>query len=335
MNDDNRTFKILSIDGGGIKGLYSAKILQHLEDEAKLPLSDQFHMLAGTSTGGLIALALSLKIPAGDIVKFYKDKGPQIFPNALPFSRRLRFIQQLLIRSKYSSKNLKDALDDIFKEAKISDSNNFLCIPSFNLSIGQNRVFKFDHEGLTGTDNNLSMVDVALATSAAPTYFPVHKIDNPYHVDGGVWANNPALCGLLEAIRFFIGPDKKYTSVSILSVSSLNHGSGLHLKKKRVRLFDYKSLSFRDWNSKLFQITLDGQSEFVDFFLKTISTDLSFGCTYTRIPSHHIDPANISCIDLDMASTRSLEVLEEYGNKQGLVYRKNDLIKNTFLTPKN
>jgi uncharacterized protein len=325
---NKKEFKILSIDGGGIKGLYSSKILEHLEDEVKSPLSDYFDLITGTSTGGLIAMALSLKIPAKVIVNFYKTEGPLIFKNKLPFSRRLRFFQQLLIQSKYSAKQLKSSLEKIFDDKKISDSNNLLCIPSFNISMGANRVFKYDHQGLTGTDNNLSMVDVGLATAAAPTYFPVHKIGNPYFVDGGVWANNPSLCGLLEAMKFFVGENAKpYNSVKILSVASLNNGSGFHIRKN-------KRLSFRSWNSKLFQITLDGQSEFIDFFLRSISADLSFGCSYCRIPPHKIDPRNVPLIDLDMASERSLELLEEYGNSQGLIYRKDSSVSGFFLCKK-
>jgi len=339
MEIDKKEFKILSIDGGGIKGLYSAKILEHLEAEIKSPLSDYFDLLAGTSTGGLIAMALSLKIPAKEIVNFYKMEGPQIFKNNLPLSRRLRFIQQLLVQSKYSAKPLRSSLEKIFKDKKIADSHNLLCIPSFNVSMGVNRVFKYDHHGLIGTDNNLSMVDVGLATASAPTYFPLHKIGNPYFVDGGVWANNPALCGLLEAMKFFVGqPPKPYNSVKILSVASLNNGSGFHIRYNKFNpinyLFDYKRLSFRNWNSKLFQITLDGQSEFIDFFLRSISADLSFGCSYCRIPPHKIDPRNVSLIDLDMANERSLELLEEYGDRQGLIYRKDNNVSGFFSSQK-
>jgi hypothetical protein len=331
-------FKILSIDGGGIKGLYSSKILEHLEDEVKSPLSDYFDLITGTSTGGLISMALSLKIPAKEIVNFYKTEGPLIFKNKLPFSRRLRFFQQLLIQSKYSAKQLKSSLEKIFDDKKISDSDNLLCIPSFNATTGANRVFKYDHEKLIGTDNDLTMVDVGLATAAAPTYFPLHKIGNPYFVDGGVWANNPALCGLLEAMKFFVGPSKQYDSVKILSIASLNNGSGFQIRKNKFNpidyIFDYKRLSFRNWNSKLFQITLDGQSEFIDFFLRSISSDLSFGCSYCRIPPHKVDPRNVSFIDLDMASERSLELLEEYGNRQGLIYRRDSSVSNFFLSKK-
>lgn len=334
-NKLKKEFKILSIDGGGIKGLYSSKILQHLEEQAQSPLSDYFDLISGTSTGGLIAMALSLKIPAENLVKFYKEEGPLIFKNTLPFSRKLRFLQQLLVQSKYPAQNLKDSLKKIFEDKTIGDSENLLCIPSFNVSIGKNRVFKYDHNDLTGTDNKLSMVDVGLATSAAPTYFPLHKIGNPYFADGGVWANNPALCGLLEAMKYFVGqPPKAYNAVSILSVSSLNHGSGFHIQKKWYQLFDHKRLSFRNWNSRLFQVTLDGQSEFADFFLKSIASDLNFSCEYNRIPSHVIDPHNLSCIDLDTGSQRSIELLEEYGNSQGLKYRNDTHLMDTFFSTK-
>ena len=331
-----KVFKILSIDGGGIKGLYSAKIIDHLEKRTGSPIGDYFDLIAGTSTGGLIALGLSLGKPASELVDFYQKHGPLIFANCLPFSRKIRSFQQLLFRSKYSAKELRAALEEIFEKKTIGDAKNLLCIPSYNLTLGKNRVFKFDHSKLPGTDNNISMVDVGLATSAAPTYFPVHKIENQYFVDGGVWANNPSMCALLEALKFFVGPSpREYDSVSILSVASLNHGGGFHLKRKWYNI-NYKRRSFKDWNSALFQTSLDGQSEFADFFLKSLGSSFDFQLKYARIPSYPIDIKNIPAIDLDKASKRSIEVLQAYGEQQGLAYRVNDnLFNDFFLTRKS
>jgi len=331
-SSEKKVFKILSIDGGGIKGLYSAKIIDHLEKQVKGSIGDYFDLIAGTSTGGLIALGLSIGKSAEELVDFYKEHGPNIFANSVPLSRNIRFLQQLLFRSKYSSKNLRNALIEIFEDKTISDARNLLCIPSFNLTLGKNRVFKYDHSGIVGTDNSLKLVDVALATSAAPTYFPVHKIENQYFADGGVWANNPSLCALLEALKFFVGePPKPYNAVSILSISSLNHGGGFHLQRKWYNL-NYKRRSFKDWNSDLFQTTLDGQSEFADFFLRSLSSNFTFDLKYSRIPSYTIDAKNIPCIDLDKSNKRSIEILESYGHRQGLFCRTDKDIIDTFFS---
>ena len=192
--ENDKIFKILSVDGGGIKGLYSSKILEHLEEKFQCSISDYFDLLCGTSTGGLIALALSLKIPAKEISDFYDKKGPKIFPKF----RKVTFlgktysrgtIKQLISGGKFSDKNLKEALIDIFGEKKIGESNNLLCIPSYNITEARPFIFRYDHkEGKLNRDNKALYVDVALATSAAPTFFPMVDIpyyDNKQFIDGG------------------------------------------------------------------------------------------------------------------------------------------------------
>ncbi len=318
MSGSRKTFKILSIDGGGIKGLYSAKILSHLEDEYKCRLSDHFDMICGTSTGGIIALALSLKVPAADILGFYKQKGPLIFPIQRKWPRKFAFVKQLLFRSKYRKSVLQDALQSVLGNAKMGDSENLLCIPSFNVTTGKNRVFKKNHHNLRG-DDNLLMVDVALATSAAPTYFPMHMVDGAYFVDGGIWANNPTLCGLTEALKYFVSGE--YDEIQILNVSSLNHSNGFQLKRKWYSLPTFERRSFADWGDKLFQFTLDAQAESLSFTLPIILGQLCCPAKQVMIPSHEISPDNVKCVGLDLAGNDSLQVLEVYGDQQGLRHR--------------
>src|SRR5690606_14430137 len=114
-NKEEKVFKILTIDGGGIKGLYSAQILRHFEEKFECRISDYFDMLCGTSTGGLIALALSLKIPAAEICNFYDNEGPKIFTNFkrnIFLGKRLNngTIKQLVRGGKFPDTNLRTAL---------------------------------------------------------------------------------------------------------------------------------------------------------------------------------------------------------------------------------
>src|SRR5690606_25836848 len=117
----------LSIDGGGIKGLYSSCILQHLEEQFGGSISDYFDMLCGTSTGGLIALAASLKIPMKDICNFYRNDGPKIFPSfkkSKIYSTLLGQnitegdVKQIAKGGKFSDVQLRKSLTEIFGEAK-------------------------------------------------------------------------------------------------------------------------------------------------------------------------------------------------------------------------
>ena len=170
----SRVFKVLSIDGGGIKGIYSAKILEEIEKEFNSSIVEYFDLICGTSTGGLIALALSLKIPVSEMVSLYENFGSLIFnkPKGLK-----RYYRQLIKGGKYDNEILKNKLKEIFRTSRISDSQCLLCIQSYNLTEGRPFIFKYDHnEGGLRRDNDTLYVDVALATSAAPTFFPVVEI---------------------------------------------------------------------------------------------------------------------------------------------------------------
>ena len=139
-----KPFKILCIDGGGIKGIYSAELLAKFEEVFDCIVSECFDMLCGTSTGGIIALAASLKIPMSDVVKFYQKNGPSIFNESVKHRlggcAYLRS-KQIAFGGKYSAKPLRLALECVFKNKKIAESNNFLCIPSYNTLTANPRVF--------------------------------------------------------------------------------------------------------------------------------------------------------------------------------------------------
>ncbi len=332
MNNVEKTFKVLTIDGGGIKGLYSSKILEHLEEKFACHLSDYFDMFCGTSTGGLIALALSLKIPASEISDFYKEEGPKIFPSfkEVEFMEKKYSngtIRQLINGGKFSDKNLKEALIKIFGEKTIGESKNLLCIPSYNITEARPFVFKFDHkEGDLNRDNKALYVDVALATSAAPTYFPMAEIsnyDNKQFVDGGVWGNNPTLIGYLEALQYFVGKGKPFDKLMILSVSSLSLTGGKPTGLKRNR-------SFLDWKDELFETSITGQSYFADFFMKKISLLNDLPVDYVRIPSSEISSAQENLIQLDVATPAALDLIRGKGNDMGDIYRKRPEIAEFF-----
>lgn len=325
-----KTFKILSIDGGGIKGLYSATILKEFEEKFNCHISDYFDMICGTSTGGLIALALALKIPANEICDFYEIEGPKIFPNSTSinfFGKKIsrRFMMQLVKGGKYSDKPLKKALSNIFKERKIADSNNLLCIPSYTITEARPFIFKYDHT-ILDRDNGALMVDVALATSAAPTFFPMAEIpfyNNKQFIDGGVWANNPTLVGLLEALTYFVGNGKEYNKLKILSISSLSITGGQPTGLKRER-------SFLNWGNDLFETSFTGQSLFSDFFMSKIKTISDINIDYERIPSVSVARDQESLIQLDVATKRAIDLIKGKGKDQADLYKKRKEISAFF-----
>lgn len=331
-----KTFKVLTIDGGGIKGLYSATILKEFEEKFNCHISDYFDMICGTSTGGLIALALALKIPAKTICKFYEEEGPKIFPKSkymdfLGGKIYRSFWKQIIKGGKYSDKPLKNALQRLFNESKIGDSNNLLCIPSYTVTEARPFVFKFDHkEGDRDRDNGARMVDVALATSAAPTYFPMSQdnyYDNKQFIDGGVWANNPTLVGLLESLDYFVGEDKEYGKLKILSISSLSLTGGKPTGLKRAR-------SFLDWGNDLFETSFTGQSYFSNFFMEKIKKISNIDISYERIPSVDIASEQESLIQLDVATKQALDLIKGKGKDQADIFKKKVEIANFFKEPK-
>lgn len=330
-------FKILAIDGGGIKGLYSASILKKFEEKFNTLTSDHFDLICGTSTGGLIALAIALKIPAKEICDFYINEGPFIFPKhkrvKVPFlgAIDLGFLKQIANGGKYSDIPLKESLHKIFGDKLIKDCNNLLCIPSYSVTEAKPKVFKYDHrEGDLSRDNNAPVLDIALATSAAPTYFPIAEskyYNQEQFIDGGVWANNPTLVGLLESLNNFVGTGKDYDSIEILSISSLTLTGGNKTDLKRQR-------SFKDWGAELFETSLNGQGFFTDFFLTKVSEISNVNIKYVRIPSIPVAKQQESLVQLDIATTDAFNLMKIKAEEQALIFEKKKEIRDLFTTMK-
>lgn len=187
---------MLCIDGGGIKGVFPASFLSTVEESLSTSVADNFDLIVGTSTGGIIALGLGLGLSAGGLLRFYQERGPAIFNG----SGQMGWIRQLL-RAKYNPQALKQALTEAFGSRRLGDSRKRLVIPSFNVETGEVHVWKTAHHPRLERDYTHSAVEVALSTGAAPTYFPTYKAQSGTPlIDGGVWANNPVAIATVEAI---------------------------------------------------------------------------------------------------------------------------------------
>lgn len=325
MNKTKNNFKILSIDGGGIKGLYAALILKHLEEEFDCRTVNYFDLICGTSTGGLIALALSIGVPAKDIVTLYQEKGSKIFPRSdSMLGRFYNFIKQVLWGGKYSNNDLKNILREVFGDKVMYDADCLLNIPSFNLTRGRPRVFKYPHqEGNFKMDKDIKMVDVALATSAAPIYLPIYRINQALYVDGGVWANNPSITGLLEALDYFVGEDKEFDTYSLLSISTISQPSGWKLTNRKNR-------SFAGWRDKLLSTSFDGQAYFTNFFMEKIVNCTNPSGTYYRIPSPDLSSEQMKIISMDRTDDKAIDLLSHFGNSNGYEYRTKEKVRDFF-----
>ncbi len=300
----NKTFKILSLDGGGFKGLYTAKILTEIEKKYG-KIHETFDLICGTSTGGIIALGLGLGRSAEEIVDYYINYGPQIFPSGNAIIRAYHKLRQFTFSPKYSSDPLESSLLTFFQNSLMKDSKCNLCIPSVNLHDAKGVIFKTPHSPEFSRDQNLRMVDVALATSAAPTFFPSAKIASVSTglVDGGLWANNPAFIGAIEAISYFVGADKPYSKFSILSIGSLSSSKSWYPHK-------HKNGSILRWGTKIFPLTIAVQSNAMDNLLKIASNKRLFPMgKYIRLDEPIVSPNHMKYIDLDKASFESVKIL--------------------------
>lgn len=211
---DAQEFRILSIDGGGIKGVFPAAFLAELEKCLSEPIHRYFDLIAGTSTGAIIALGLGIGLTAAEITQFYVNYGPRIFPAAV-LSAPKRWLGQIF-SAKYSAQPLRTALNNVFEDALLGDSRVRLLIPSFNVNNGEIHIYKTRHHDRFLTDFRVRMVDVALATTAAPTYFPAHRgAGGAIYIDGGLWANNPVGNAVVEAISWL---GKSPQQLSVLSL---------------------------------------------------------------------------------------------------------------------
>ena len=228
------SYKILCCDGGGIRGLITALLIQDLNKKFKvIQRADGF---AGTSTGGLIALGLANGNDISEIVSIYESEGSTIFQENSRFLEELEssssdLIKELATESEffsgpgifscqYKNDGLKQVAEKLLGTKKLADASKLLVVNSARLWNGTS----WDSAALSNTPNSkyreMKMVDAALATSAAPTYFPPYCI-NPFgfFADGGTFANNPSVTAISEAIA-----NRKVKSIEDLYILSLGTG---------------------------------------------------------------------------------------------------------------
>lgn len=217
----DREFKILSIDGGGIKGIFPATLLAEMEEHYLEggSIADHFDLITGTSTGGIIALALSIGMPAREIANLYIERGNNIFPPYAPSWRgwlsRKWDSARGMVYHRYDRAALMAMLDETFGERLLGASKSRLCIPSCDGRHGDVYIFKTPHHPDYKRDQHEKMTTVAAATAAAPTFFQPLESGGYRFVDGGIWANNPIMVGLVDALACF---DVDRHSVRILSL---------------------------------------------------------------------------------------------------------------------
>lgn len=209
-------FQVLALDGGGIKALFTAHVLARLEADLGVRITDHFDLIAGTSAGGILALGFGSGLRPAEIVEHYSDLTERVFPRARQAKWRL---VPRAVRPAYSSARLREVLAGVLGTRQLGESTQRLVIPSWDVQRGEVHIFKTPHHERLRRDGRISMVDVAMATTAAPTYFEAARVDGQRLIDGGVWANNPSVVAVSEAVSML---DVALTSIRVLNVGTVD-----------------------------------------------------------------------------------------------------------------
>jgi patatin-like phospholipase/acyl hydrolase len=252
--------RILCLDGGGIRGVFSAYILMKMEQEMKRPVRELFDMVAGTSTGSILASAVVLGMDMTEIVHLFQSCGKRVFDRKSKLG---------ILNSFYDNESLKVILKKEFGDVTLGDIKYPLIIPSVDISAGSIHVFRSKYAPEFNINEHVRVYDAVLSSCSAPLYFPPYPIQNTYlAADGGLWANNPSLVCLTDALHHF---EKGIDETKILSI-----GTG----KQRIT-FNQKSRDTLWGLSKWIRIKLSPfkiTPKLIDLALNLSSESISYHC---------------------------------------------------------
>lgn len=251
-------YKILSLDGGGIRGLFTATLIKRLNNHPQIcGWLDNIDLIAGTSTGGIIALALAMEKNTDKICRLYKCKGDNIFEKDIE-----NFIDiKNILSSAYSNESLREELYQYFGEITLGELATKITIPTFDLDdkhdfdkngSANERGWKpkiFHNFEAIDSDKSRKVADIALYTSSAPTYFPIAD----GFIDGGVFANNPSNIAIAQALS---------QKISLDDISLLSIGAGVNLQYIDAVNDDWGAYQ---WLPKLIDILMEGVTGIADF----------------------------------------------------------------------
>jgi patatin-like phospholipase/acyl hydrolase len=267
-----RQLRILSIDGGGIRGIIPAKVLARIEELTQKPIAELFDVVAGTSTGGILALGLTCPGPGGaplhpatDLVDLYVKKGAAIFTRSL-FTEEEKFLEP-----KYRETALEEALADYLGDARLKDAVTRVTVTAYETERRRPFFFRSVRAAADPEHYDYFMRDVARATSAAPTYFAPHKVatspEPDYYslVDGGVFANNPGMCAYADAL-VEVGARPDVVMIS-LGTGSLTRPLQYDTIKRWGEL---------QWIQPIIDVLMDGVSNATDYQLEQILGEANY-----------------------------------------------------------
>ncbi|WP_442593844.1 CBASS cGAMP-activated phospholipase [Neobacillus sp. D3-1R] len=257
--------KILCIDGGGIRGVLPIAILHAMEQELKRPIGDMFEVIAGTSTGAIIAAGVSININMKELLENYLKFGEKIF---------IRQAKVGLFKSVYSDRYLRCLLKKAFGELSLAEIDKPLIIPAVDVTHGKPFVHRSNYGHPDSENLSIKLWDAVLSSCSAPVYFPPNNVENRYlSIDGGLWANNPSLVCITESLQFF---QKNLNELKIVSL-------GTGMQKIDFRIESDKYWGVRHWlpfhfpsmkvTPKLLDLALNLSSESITYHSQLLLQD--------------------------------------------------------------
>jgi len=256
-------FNILSLDGGGVKGIVSARILDLIQTKLGIDIYNYFDLIVGTSTGSIIASTLATNGDISKVVIEYEKQAPKIF--------KKNIIRHSCFFSKYSSKALEHFLYKEFSDITLGEIRKPLIINATNVITNEVHLLKSNYQSSIRPedyvrDGNVPLYKAILASCAAPTYFDPVKIDEYLLCDGGLWANNPALVGYTESLRNF--------DISPIKIKILSLGTGLHNKSLPQSSLSKIHWGFlTGWKKILIDVVMNCNTQFPQNCLQLIMSD--------------------------------------------------------------
>ena len=324
--------RILSLDGGGIRGILTSKVLESLEEklndhytkingaprEKPIHLGEYFDMVAGTSTGGILACILLCpseedptypRYSAAEAVNLYLENGKNIFKPT--FNGRLPGFLQGIGGSMFGDESIADVLKTYLKDTRLSQMMKPCLITSYDIQERQ-AVFFTSHDALKKENKDFLLWQVCRSTSAAPTYFPPATAragdDFLLHtIDGGLFANNPTMCAFIEALKVFRGENQQLIGADQLLILSVGTGE----IKTKYLFSDAKKWGVLRWVKPIIDIMMTSVSETVDYQLMKLFKTIDCSDQYFRIMPE-LGDANPAMDDI---SPKNLEALRQAGIK--------------------
>ena len=316
-----KTIHVLSIDGGGMRGVYSAQYLEALTQRyattrgvERLDIGQGFDLIVGTSTGAIIACALAHRVPLEDVVSLYRERGTQIFPQKVPQNVCAALLKDWG-RPKCLSKGaaaLRAALTEVFQTTTLGEiwdrRGIALAVPAVEMFRHRAWVFKTPHlDNSRHRDDDYTLVDICLAATAAPIFRSLALLPNPdtygRHVfaDGGLWANNPVLVGLTDALEMSTPGD----TIEIFCLGTCSPPGGEDIPEGKL------DRPLRDWRfgADAATLALDAQEHAFDNLARMFAKHVNRECRIVRFPQGPVSGEVMKHLDLDETSEKGMNLL--------------------------